>query len=103
MSFISMQIGSRLESLDLLAMVARLGARDRIRTDDLPITSRSQTVRLMLLRRIVAAQVKGVVQQVIGRTIGCERLGCQSGCHHVGTVLLASQEGGRHQMTNGAA
>jgi hypothetical protein len=40
---------------------------------------------------------------VIGRTIGCERLGCQSGCHHVGTVLLASQEGGRHQMTNGAA
>jgi hypothetical protein len=44
-------------------------------------TSRCEIVRPVPPRRIVAAHVRCVVRQVPARTIGCQRLGCQSGCH----------------------
>jgi len=52
----------------------------RIRTDDLPITSRIETFQLDPPRTILAAQVRDRFHPVPSRRAWSQRLGCQTGC-----------------------
>jgi hypothetical protein len=70
--------GSRFGSL-----TSGFGARGRIRTDDLPITSRSLTLCLDPPNAILAAQVRERFHLMPSRGPWHQRLGCQGGCHPV--------------------
>jgi hypothetical protein len=65
------------------ALTCGFGARGRIRTDDLPITSRSLTFQPDPLRTIPAAQERDPFLLMPSRTAWYQRLGCQRGCHPV--------------------
>jgi hypothetical protein len=67
------------------------GARGRIRTDDLPITSRTETFQLDPSRTIRAAQVRDRFHLMPSCGAWYQRLGCQRGCHpsSAGSSLLA--------------
>jgi hypothetical protein len=66
-------------------------ARGRIRTDDLPITSRTLTLQPDPLRTILAAQERDRFRLMPSRSAWYQRLGCQRGCHpsSAGSSLLA--------------
>jgi hypothetical protein len=57
------------------------GARGRIRTDDLPITSRTLTFQLDPPSTVLAAQVRDRFHLMPSCGVWYQRLGCHRGCH----------------------
>ena len=58
------------------------GARGRIRTDDLPITSRTETLQLDPPSTILAAQERDRFHLDSSCGAWYQRLGCHRGCQH---------------------
>jgi hypothetical protein len=81
----------------LISLICGNRTRGRIRTDDLPITSRSLTLRLDPPRLILAAQVRDRFHLVPPSSAWYQPLGCHSG-YHLAPSTPASR-GGRGTLS----